>query len=112
MQAAQGLADDIDGQVEIVMSLMEVSAEEARGAVLRMAQRKETNSFTVASRTGAPRTVVVERRIDPAPDGTAGYSQRRFPGSEITRFDTSRCQMKRTISAPTVAPIRPAPSSG
>jgi hypothetical protein len=67
VQAAQGLADDIDGQVEIDMSLMEVSAEEARGAVLRMAQRKETNSFTVAGRTGAPRTVVVERRMTRRP---------------------------------------------
>lgn len=61
--AAQGLADDVDGQVEIVMSLMEVSADEARSAVLRLAQRKDTSNLTVASRTGVPRTVVVERRI-------------------------------------------------
>ena len=34
--AAQGLADDVDGQIEIVMSLMQVTAEAARGAVLRL----------------------------------------------------------------------------
>jgi len=60
--AAQGLTDDVDGQIEIVMSLMQVSAEAARGAVLRMGQRKDTNCLTVAGRAGAPRTIVVERR--------------------------------------------------
>ena len=30
--AAQGLTDDVDGQIEIVTSLMQVSAEEASGA--------------------------------------------------------------------------------
>jgi hypothetical protein len=60
--AAQGLADDVDGQVDIVMSLMEVSVEDARTAVLRMAQRKDINHLTVAGRAGTARTVVVERR--------------------------------------------------
>jgi hypothetical protein len=61
VSAAQGLADDVDGQVEIVISLMQVSAEEARSAVLRLAPRKDTNQFTIAGRAGAPRTVVVQR---------------------------------------------------
>ncbi|HEX4408589.1 MAG TPA: hypothetical protein VH206_07445 [Xanthobacteraceae bacterium] len=60
--AAQGLADDVDGQVEIVMSLMTVTTEEARSAVLRLAQRKDTSHLTVAGRAGTARTVVVERR--------------------------------------------------
>jgi hypothetical protein len=60
--AAQGLSDEVDGQIEIVMSLMEVSAEEARTAVLRMGPRKDTNHLTVAGRAGTARTVVVERR--------------------------------------------------
>ena len=60
--AAQGLTDDIDGQIEIVMSLMPVSVDAARGAVLRMGMRKETSRVTVAGRTGVPRAVVVERR--------------------------------------------------
>ena len=45
--AAQGLTDDFKGQVEIVASLMEVSVDEARGAVLRMGQRKGVNHVTV-----------------------------------------------------------------
>src|SRR5271169_2245436 len=71
--AAQGLAeDDIDAQVEIVMSLMAVSAEEARGAVLKNSQRKgkEAARFTIAGRSGAPRTVVVERRTKRRPLAT------------------------------------------
>jgi len=60
--AAQGLTDELSAQMEIVASLMEVSVEEARGAVLRMAQRKDVNRVTVASRSGAPRAVVVEHR--------------------------------------------------
>ena len=60
--AAQGMTDDLDGQVEIVMSLMRVSAEVARPAVLKMGQRKEPTRFTIAGRVGAPRAVVVERR--------------------------------------------------
>jgi hypothetical protein len=65
--AAQGLADDLDGQVEIVTSLMDVSVDEARGAVLRLGQRKEVNRVTVANRAGTPRTVVVERRAPRRP---------------------------------------------
>ncbi len=60
--AAQGLTDDLKGQAEIVASLMAVPFEEARGAVLRMGQRKGVNQVTVTNRVGAPRAVVVERR--------------------------------------------------
>ena len=60
--AAQGLTSELKEQVDIVAALMEISAEEARGVVLRMGQRKEINRVTVAGRIGAPRAVVVERR--------------------------------------------------
>jgi len=60
--AAQGLTDELSQQIEIVASLMEVSSDEARGAVLRMGQRKDVNRLTIAGRAGAPRAVVVERR--------------------------------------------------
>jgi len=60
--AAQGLTPELKEQIEIVASLMEINAEEARGVVLRMGQRKEVNRVTVAGRVGAPRAVVVERR--------------------------------------------------
>src|ERR1700733_13096172 len=78
--AAQGLADDVDGQVEIVMSLMQVPAEAARSAVLKMGQRKESNVLTIAGRSGAPRAVVVERRalrrFAPGTKASAGYRGR------------------------------------
>jgi len=60
--AAQGLTDELGAQIEIVASLMDVSPDEARGAVLRMGQRKDVNRLTIAGRAGAPRAVVVERR--------------------------------------------------
>lgn len=65
--AAQGLTDEISAQMEIVASLMEVTVEQARPAVLRMAQRKDVNRVTVSSRGGAPRAVVVEHRTSRRP---------------------------------------------
>jgi hypothetical protein len=65
--AAQGLTDELGAQIEIVASLMEVTVEEARGAVLRMGQRKDVNRVTITGRAGAPRAVVVERRITRRP---------------------------------------------
>jgi hypothetical protein len=65
--AAQGLTDQISEQVEIVASLMEVSSDEARGAVLRLSQRKDVNRLTIAGRSGVPRAVVVERRTPRRP---------------------------------------------
>lgn len=66
--AAQGLTDELSGQAEIVASLMQISTEEARVAVLRMGQRKNIDRITIVGRPGrasqsaAPRAVVVERR--------------------------------------------------
>ena len=62
VQAAQGLTDDLKEQMEIVASLMEVPLDEARGAVLRVGQRKDVSRVTIAGRVGAARAVVVERR--------------------------------------------------
>jgi hypothetical protein len=67
VRAAQGLTDELSEQIEIVASLMAVSADEARGAVLRLGQRKDVNSFTIVGRAGAPRAVVVERRVSRRP---------------------------------------------
>ena len=78
--AAQGLSDDIDAQIDIVMSLMPVSLEAARGAVLKMGQRKDTSRLTITGRAGAPRAVLVERRpsrsIGLRPKATVGYRGR------------------------------------
>ncbi len=60
--AAQGLTDDPNEQIQIVASLMEVPADEARTAVLRLGQRRDVERVTIAGRIGAPRAVVVERR--------------------------------------------------
>jgi hypothetical protein len=65
--AAQGLTDETSEQIEIVASLMEVSVDEARSAVLRLAQRKDVNRVTITGRAGAPRAVVVERRTSRRP---------------------------------------------
>jgi hypothetical protein len=67
VQAAQGLTDELSEQIEIVASLMEVSADEARSAVLRLGQRKDVSRFAIAGRAGAQRAVVVERRITRRP---------------------------------------------
>jgi hypothetical protein len=68
--AAQGLTEELGAQAEIVASLMHISTDEARGAVLRMVPPKDVDRITIASRAGrrfgptaAPRAVVVERRI-------------------------------------------------
>ena len=66
--AAEGLTDETASQAEIVASLMQIGVDEARGAVLRLAQRKSVDRITIPARTGraavhgAPRAVVVERR--------------------------------------------------
>jgi hypothetical protein len=60
--AAQGMTEEVAEQVEIVAALMDVPADEAKGAVLRFAQRKDVNRTTIVSSSGTPRTVVVERR--------------------------------------------------
>ena len=66
--AAQGLTDQVSEQTEIVASLMHISADEARGAVLRMVQRKDAGRITITARApragqqATPRAVVVERR--------------------------------------------------
>jgi hypothetical protein len=67
--AAQGLTGELGQQIEIVASLMEVSTDEARGAVLRLGQRKDVNRRTITgtNRIGAVRAVVVERRTPRRP---------------------------------------------
>jgi len=60
--AAQGLSEDLEAQVEIVTSLMPVSAEEAKRAVLKMRRSRDDNLLTIAGRAGESRSVVVERK--------------------------------------------------
>jgi len=60
--AAQGLADELDAQVEIAAGFMGVSLDEVRPLVLQAAQEaKGIEKRVVADRRGAERAVIVER---------------------------------------------------
>ncbi|HWL04714.1 MAG TPA: hypothetical protein VNQ99_07240 [Xanthobacteraceae bacterium] len=61
--AASGMTDDTEAQVAIAASLMDLSADKVRPAVLKAAAlRRNTETVTFAGRPGAPRAVVVERK--------------------------------------------------
>jgi hypothetical protein len=61
--AARGLTDDVQEQIEIAASLMDLPPDQVRPEVLKAATSRKDASNTVAfvGRPGAPRTVVVER---------------------------------------------------
>jgi hypothetical protein len=60
--AAQGLADDVDAQVEIAAGFMGVAAEDVRPLVIAAAQEaRSVERRVVADRHGAERAVIVER---------------------------------------------------
>ena len=61
--AARGLTDDVEAQVEIAASLMEVTSEEVREALKKTpAPRRATATLAFTNRSGAERAVVVERK--------------------------------------------------
>ena len=62
--AAQGLADDIEAQVEIASSLMGLPRDEVRPALLKAAPLREVpiSSIAFAGPDAEPRAVVVERK--------------------------------------------------
>jgi hypothetical protein len=61
--AARDLTDDVQEQIEIAASLMNLPPEQVRPEVLKAASsmRKEASTVAFVGRAGAPRTVVVER---------------------------------------------------
>ena len=60
--AAQGLTDDLAGQIEVAASLMGASVAEVKAEMQRIApDRRQTRIVSAPSRDGA-RTVVVERK--------------------------------------------------
>jgi hypothetical protein len=71
--AAQGLTVEPGEQAAIVASLMQISVEEARTAVLRTGPRKDAERVTIVARSGrsahaaGARAVVVERRTPRRP---------------------------------------------
>ena len=69
--AASGLTDDLDGQIEIAASLMDLPLDEVRKEAMKLGvQRKATNTIAFTGRPGAPRAVVVERKLTRRPAGT------------------------------------------
>lgn len=60
--AAQGLADEVEAQVEIAAGFMGLSADDVRPLVVQAAQEAKTvEKRVVADRRGAERAVIVER---------------------------------------------------
>ncbi len=61
--AASGLSDDVDAQIEIAASLMELSPDEVRAQMPKAAPPPKANNTVVfINRSGGPRSVVVERK--------------------------------------------------
>jgi hypothetical protein len=61
--AARGLTDDVEQQVEIAASLMEVGADEVRAALKTLPPaRKTAATLAFTNRGGTERAVVVERK--------------------------------------------------
>jgi len=62
--AAQGLTDQIQDQIEIAAGLMDMPIEAVRAEVLKSAPARSAARITApASREGAPRSVIVERKV-------------------------------------------------
>ena len=60
--AAQGLTDDVQGQVQIAAGLMGVTLDEAKSEMQKLApDRRAIRMVTAPSKEG-PRTVIVERK--------------------------------------------------
>ena len=63
IEAASGLTDDLQEQVEIAASLMAMPPEQVRGEVVKAAaHRKKRDLVTFANRAGSSRSVLVERK--------------------------------------------------
>jgi len=99
--AARGLTDDVQEQVEIAASLMDLPPDQVRPEVLKAATpRKDVSTVAFVGRAGAPRTVVVERKPSRRPlagravaeKGFAdkGLADRRFAGRDFSGKGFSR----------------------
>ncbi|QXX75244.1 hypothetical protein [Methylovirgula sp. HY1] len=62
--AAQGLSDELHDQIEIAAGLMDLPVEEVRAEVLKSAPARGSARILASSgREGAPRSVIVERKV-------------------------------------------------
>jgi len=84
--AARGLTDDVQQQIEIAASLMDLPADQVRPEVLKTATpRKDLNTVAFVGRPGAPRTVVVERVSSRRPMVGKGIVRKGFTGRGFDR---------------------------
>jgi hypothetical protein len=61
--AAQGMTDDLQQQVEIAASLMDMPLDEVKKAVIKTgAVRRQTSTIAFTEREGTVRSFVVERK--------------------------------------------------
>jgi hypothetical protein len=66
--AASGLTDDVQQQIEIAASLMDVPVEQVKTEAMKArAGRKTIDTFAARGRTGMTRAVIVERKISRTP---------------------------------------------
>jgi len=83
--AARGLTDDVQEQIEIAASLMDLPPDQVRPEVLKTASRKDTNTVAFVGRAGAPRTVVVERVPSRRPMAGKAVVSKGLTGKRIGR---------------------------
>ena len=84
--AARGLTDDVQEQIEIAASLMDVPPDQVKPEVLKAAtSRKDANTVAFVGRAGAPRTVVVERVPSRRPMAGKAVVSKGMTGRRIGR---------------------------
>jgi hypothetical protein len=83
--AARGLTDDVQEQIEIAASLMDLPPDQVKPEVLKAASRKDTNTVAFVGRAGAPRTVVVERVPSRPPMAGKAVVSKGLTGKRIGR---------------------------
>jgi protein involved in polysaccharide export with SLBB domain len=78
--AARGLTDDVQQQVEIAASLMEVPEEQVKAEILKSGgQRKDIRTVGVTGRPGSMRTVVVETKVSRRPTAVKPTLGKKMP---------------------------------
>jgi hypothetical protein len=79
--AAQGLTDDTEALIEVAAALIGLPRDQVRSALLKAATpRKDVlRSITLERPSGAPRSVVVERKPSRR-TASAGHNGRSIPG--------------------------------
>jgi hypothetical protein len=92
--AAQGLADDVDGQVEIAAGFMGVPVDDVRPLVLQAFQETQnTEKRVIADRRGAERSVIVERTRVRKPMGSLAPSMGSSGGGAVVVERRPRIQL-------------------